>query len=366
MPDFNKVGILGDGQLARMLAMDGHRIGIQCVVLGHDERSSGAQVTEFRKVDYADPQSILQASHDLDLLSYEMEHLPYASLLEVSKHKTLHPAPEALRLAQDRLLEKQFVQSLGIPVVPFMELPSTVSLVEVAEELHFPFLIKTRTAGYDGKGQLWVRSEADFEQAQALLISRPCIAEAKCEFDREVSLVMVRGVNDQLAWYPLVENVHREGILFRSEAPAPKVSEALFASASSYATKIAKHLDYRGVLTIEFFEKNGELCVNEIAPRVHNSGHWTLEGAGCSQFENHLRAICGRSLGSCEAVGKSVMFNFLGQMPPLNELFSLPFVRLHRYGKEQAPKRKLGHLTAHHCNVDLLSPVLAKLEKIFS
>jgi 5-(carboxyamino)imidazole ribonucleotide synthase len=254
----------------------------------------------------------------------------------------VYPPLRALEVSQDRLLEKQHFAALGIRTAPYAAVDSEHDLRAAVAQLGLPAILKTRRFGYDGKGQYVLRSENDIAAAWKALGGSPLILEGFVKFQREVSIIAARGRDGATVFYPLTENVHRDGILFTSRA---LLNDGLQAAAENIAQRLLVELDYVGVLCIEFFDVAGELLVNEFAPRVHNSGHWTIEGAETSQFENHLRAVAGLPLGSTASIGFSVMINLIGTLPPLAALLQVPNAHVHFYGKAEKPARKVGHVT---------------------
>jgi len=292
---------------------------------------------------FDDPQSLERLAADVDLVTYEFENVPVAALQKVARTHAVWPPVEALRVSQDRLLEKQLFEKLRIPTPPFRAIDSLADLEAGVKALGLPCVLKTRRLGYDGKGQRYLRKPADVEAAWAALGGVPLILEGFVDFEREVSIVGVRGTTGEVRCYPIVANTHREGIL--RVTLAPHRNAALQKAAEAHLKRVMKHFGYAGVLTIEFFVRRGKLVANEMAPRVHNSGHWTIEGAATSQFENHLRAILGLPLGDTRPVGHCAMVNFIGQLPARDDVLALPGVHWHDYGKEARPGRKVGHCT---------------------
>jgi 5-(carboxyamino)imidazole ribonucleotide synthase len=339
-----KLGILGAGQLGRMLALAGYPLGVRCLLLDPTPNAPGSQVAEQIVAGYGDPSGLARLA-ECGVVTYEFESVPAAAAEWLSSHCRVLPPPKALEVAQDRLHEKSCFRSLGIRTPEFADVSSLAGLTQAVARLGLPAVLKTRTFGYDGKGQFVLRSEADVEPAFAQLGGVPLILEAFVAFDRELSLLAVRGSDGATAYYPLVQNEHRNGILHLSLAPASGVDAALQRAAETYANRLLDELGYVGVLALELFEKSGELIANEIAPRVHNSGHWTLEGAETSQFENHLRAILGLPLGATATRGYAAMLNLVGSIPDPKAVLAVPGAHLHLYGKEPRPGRKVGHVT---------------------
>lgn len=338
-----KVGILGGGQLARMLALAGYPLGIQTLCMDPTPDTCASQVTTVICADYNDPATLKHFLQDVTVVTFETENIPVEVVEKIQQTHAVFPNGDALAVTQDRVAEKTLCQRLAIPTTRFIPIDSLSDLQAAQKVLGYPAVLKTRRLGYDGKGQYVLREEADIALAWKSLGGQGLILEEWVAFQREVSLISVRGQDGTLSFYPLSENYHYEGILAHSLAPCPVPS--LQSLAQDYAQKILQELDYVGVFAIEFFEMQGKLMVNEMAPRVHNSGHWTIEGAQTSQFENHLRAITGLPLGSTEARGVSIMVNCVGTEPLLSDVLKVPGAHYHTYGKEPRPKRKLGHIT---------------------
>jgi 5-(carboxyamino)imidazole ribonucleotide synthase len=338
-----KVGIIGAGQLGRMLALAGYPLALQFRFLDSGADSPGAQVAPLIQGAFDDPRSLERLAADVDIVTYEFENVPVAALQKVAETHAVYPPVEALRVSQDRLLEKQLFEKLRIPTPAFRAVDSLDDLRAAVRDLGLPCVLKTRKLGYDGKGQRYLRKPADVEAAWNALGSVPLILEGFVDFEREVSIVGVRSTNGEVRAYPIVANTHRDGVL--RVTLAPHRHPALQRAAEQHLKRVMKHFDYAGVLTIEFFVQRGRLVANEMAPRVHNSGHWTIEGAVTSQFENHLRAILGLPLGETGAAGHAAMINFIGRMPPRDALLGIPGLHWHDYGKEPRPGRKIGHCT---------------------
>ena len=339
------LGILGGGQLGRMLALAAHPLGIRCAVLDPSNDPCAAAVAEHISGEFDDYRALFDLAQKSDAVTYEFENVPVESARWLAERKPLFPSAKALEVSQDRLVEKTFLQSLGIPTPPFADVQTRTDFDKAIASIGLPAVVKTRRFGYDGKGQFVIRSTEDVEAAWTQLGGRPLILEGFIPFDRELSTIAVRGRDGATAFYPLVENEHREGMLYRSIAPAPNLGEELGERAAEYAHRILTELDYVGVLAVEWFQDGGRLLVNEMAPRVHNSGHWTIEGAVTSQFENHIRAVAGLPLGLTAAVGHSAMFNLIGFRPDFDAVLKIPNAHLHWYGKEPKPRRKVGHIT---------------------
>lgn len=340
-----RIGILGGGQLGRMLALAGYPLGLSFRFLDPSPKACAGQVGELLVGDFLEEKALTRFAEGLDLVTYEFENVPVEAAHLLAKRLPVLPPPKALEVAQDRLAEKTFMQSLGVPTPPFRGVEGLQDLREGLEALGFPALLKTRRGGYDGKGQALLTSWEEAEKAFHALGGKGLVLEGYIPFDREVSILGVRSRTGALAFYPLVENRHQGGILRLSLAPAPGVSEALQRKAEDYARRALMALDYTGVLALEFFQVGEELLFNEMAPRVHNSGHWTIEGAETSQFENHLRALLGLPLGSTAPRGRSAMVNLIGVKPNVAQVLALSGAHLHWYGKEVRPGRKVGHIT---------------------
>jgi 5-(carboxyamino)imidazole ribonucleotide synthase len=339
------LGILGGGQLGRMLALAGYPLGIQCRILEPARESSAAQVAPRIQGEFEDYRTLFEFASGLDAVTYEFENVPVESARWLADRLPVFPPPAALAAAQDRIAEKSFFAQLGIPVPPFAAVNSREELSIAQREIGLPAVLKTTRFGYDGKGQAVLRTPVEVEAAWEKLGGRALIWEGFIPFERELSIIGARGRTGEIVCYPLVQNEHRDGMLRRTTAPAPSLSAPLQIIAEDYARRALSALNYVGVLAIELFEWRGQLLVNEMAPRVHNSGHWTIEGAATSQFENHVRAVLGLPLGSTQAVGCSVMLNALGELPSMIDLLAIPGVHFHNYGKTPRANRKVGHVT---------------------
>jgi len=337
-----RVGIVGAGQLGRMLALAGYPLGIDCTLLDTSGDSPGGQVAAIVLGELGDPTALAKLAEHVDVVTLEIENVAVAGLESLRGRIDVFPPPAAVAAAQDRLAEKTLFRSLGIPTAEFVTIDSTAD-APAAEKLGWPVILKTRRMGYDGRGQRVVASAAALAAAWSELGSVPSIAEAFVEFNREVSLIAVQGARGERVFYPLAENVHKSGIL--ATTIAPYADAALQQQAERWLAAIMAKLEYRGVLTVEFFHTKNGLVANEMAPRVHNSGHWTIEGAETSQFENHLRAVLGWPLGDPSARGHAAMLNLLGRLPSRETMLAIPGAHLHDYGKSPRPGRKVGHCT---------------------
>ena len=332
-----RIGILGAGQLALMLAQAGKAMDVEVICAGQPG-DCAEQVAQIIPVDLDDAAAVAGFAATVDVVTIESENI-HADVLQ---SLNLYPNARAVGIAQDRFLEKQFFHECGIRTAPFAPVDSMEDLRHALEVIGLPAILKTRRMGYDGKGQARMRSSDDAAEAWSEVGGVPCILEGIVSFEAEVSLIAVRSRLGQVVFYPLIENHHREGILRTSIAPF--VNQQLQQQAESYLGVLLERLQYVGVLAVEFFVFGGTLLANEMAPRVHNSGHWTIEGSETSQFENHLRAIVGDELGSTES-RPTVMLNCIGSMPSESETSQFPGLFRHDYGKEARPGRKVGHLT---------------------
>ena len=337
------VGIVGAGQLGRMLALAGYPLGIQCVFLDRSAAAPAAQVAPILTGDLEDAAQLAALAARSDVLTFDWENIAGAALAPLEKLTRIRPPRAALEASQDRLTEKALFSKLRIPVAAHAPIDSKEQLIRATRQLGLAGVLKTRRLGYDGKGQFVLRSADQIDEAWAAIGGSGLIYEEFQEFSREVSIVGARSAAGQTVFYPLAANRHGGGILHYSIAPF--TNRALERSARTYLKRVMNALAYVGVLTIEFFVVKGRLVANEMAPRVHNSGHWTIEGCVTSQFENHLRAICDLPLGSTRALGHTAMINFLGKMPDRELLLTVDGLAFHDYGKDPRPGRKLGHCT---------------------
>lgn len=337
-----KIGVIGGGQLGRMLALAGTPLGMDFAFLDPAKDACARALGDHRVGDYTDQAALRQLADDVDLVTFEFESVPAETVEFLSQFVPVYPGAESLRIARDRWFEKSMFKELGIPTPAFADIQSQADLDAAVASIGLPAVMKTRTLGYDGKGQKVLRSQDDVLGAFAELGNVPCILEGFVPFTGEVSLIAVRARDGETCFYPLVHNTHADGILRLSVASTNHPLQNL---AEDYAGRVLEKLDYVGVLAFEFFEVDDGLKANEIAPRVHNSGHWTIEGAECSQFENHLRAVAGLPLGSTAKVGESAMVNFIGEVPAVAEVIALDGCHLHHYGKAFKAGRKVGHAT---------------------
>lgn len=353
------IGVLGGGQLGRMLALAGVPLGERFVFVDPSPQAPAAQVGDLIVAPYDDAQAVGRLAEVCHVVTYEFENVPASSLDLLEGTTPALPPPDALRTSQDRSTEKSLFESVGLPVAPFRSVASPDELRAAVSEVGAPVVVKTRREGYDGKGQVVLRTEDDLERGLALVSERPCLVERLIEFDRELSVIAVRSRDGEVQVYPLIENHHRDGILRLSLAPAPGLTAGLQAEAERHVRALLELLDYVGVMTVELFEVEGSLLGNEMAPRVHNSGHWSIEGAQTSQFENHIRAITGRPLGSTAARGDWAMVNLIGELPRLEELFRLPDVHVHLYDKQPRAGRKLGHVNVPAAHAEQVTDLIA-------
>lgn len=337
-----KVGVLGGGQLGRMLGVAGLPLALEPVFWEPEATACAGLIGNHLCAPYEDAAALAQLVSAVDVCTYEFENVPSAVLKTLAAQVPVYPPLHALEVSQDRLHEKQHFASLDIPTAPYVAVDSEADLRTAVAQLGLPAILKTRRFGYDGKGQFVLRGEADIAAAWQTLGGKPLILEGFVRFQREVSIIAARAKNGDCVFYPLSENVHRDGILFTSRA---LLADPLQKKAEAIAKRLLDDLDYVGVLCLELFDVDGALVVNEFAPRVHNSGHWTIEGAETSQFENHVRAVAGLPLGETSCVGFPAMVNIIGTLPVLDAVLRLPQVHVHFYGKSEKPLRKVGHIT---------------------
>ncbi|HKY91280.1 MAG TPA: 5-(carboxyamino)imidazole ribonucleotide synthase [Nevskiaceae bacterium] len=356
-----RIGILGAGQLGRMLALAGYPLDFDFVFFDPATEACAAPLGAHLNAEYGDEDALAKFCDACDVATYEFENVPAATAAFVAARRTLYPSPAALTAGQDRLSEKKLFDDLKIPVPRYVPVASRAALDIAVKAVGLPAVLKTRRLGYDGKGQAVLRSASDLDAAWARLGSQPLILEAFVPFTRELSCLAVRAASGEIAFYPVVENVHRDGIL---RTARPRAGDPLQALAEEYTRRVAVHLDYVGVLAFEFFADGDKLLANEIAPRVHNSGHWSIEGAVCSQFENHLRAIAGLPLGSTALRGVSAMINFIGDAPSTASLTAIPGVHVHHYGKTPKPQRKVGHATVTAGDEAALESLMARVTEL--
>lgn len=343
------VGILGGGQLGRLLAMAAADLGYRSAIFCPDSLSPAFHVCDRHwQAPYDSRAALAEFADAVDIVTFEFENVPALSLDFLEARVPIRPSQRALATTQDRLVEKNFIAGLGIPVAPYRDVSDPEALKAAGIDLGFPIIAKTRRLGYDGKGQMRLEQASDAERAWAGLASGLVIAEQVISFDREISVVLARGMDGTIIPWSVSENVHQDGILSTSHVPA-LVSDLVNDRALSYARTLAEALDFVGVMAVEMFviDETGDVIVNEIAPRVHNSGHWTLDGSLISQFEQHIRAICGLPLADTRTLGRVRMENLIGDdIERWHEILQDPQARLHHYGKSVTkPGRKMGHVT---------------------
>lgn len=339
-----RVAVIGGGQLGRMLALAGVPLGIETVHLDPAADACAGQLARLTVGSLGDRRLVAALCEGAVAVTVDVEHVPVDALGAVPAGVPVRPPAEALAVAQDRLREKQLFAELGIPLPAFAPVDGPGDFAAAGRTVGFPLLLKLRLGGFDGRGQALVQDAAGLEAAWHLLGERPLVAEAIVDFQQEVSQLVVRGADGAAECYQLVANEHVDGMLRASRVPAG-VPARLEEAARHAALAVAERLGHVGVLALELFVAGGELLANEIAPRVHNSGHWTIEGAETSQFENHLRAVCGLPLGSTASRGPCGLVNLVGAVPPRADVLAVPGASLHVYGKGQREGRKVGHVT---------------------
>ena len=358
------VGILGGGQLARMMALAGAPLGLRFLVLDTVADACAGQFAPMVVGDYTDQSALAQFASQVDVATFDFENVPAQSAQWLTDRVSVFPGPPALATAQDRLAEKTLFRELGIPVPPFAAIGTLAELQAAVQGIGTPCILKTRRLGYDGKGQFRIKTPADVDAAWAALGAQAghvgLILEGFVAFQRELSVVAVRGRDGQFRAWPLTENWHVDGVLSASLAPA-QVEDALRDTALGYAQALAEALDYVGVFALELFCRDGELLANEMAPRVHNSGHWTIEGSETCQFQNHLRAVLGLPLGSTRMLGHACMLNWLGAMPDANAVLAEAGGHWHDYGKQPRAGRKVGHATLRADSREELAEALQRV-----
>ncbi|HYD02532.1 MAG TPA: 5-(carboxyamino)imidazole ribonucleotide synthase [Phycisphaerales bacterium] len=389
------IGILGGGQLGRMLALAAHNLGVRTRCFDEHHDAVAGHVTRLHVDSFSNPQRLDEFLDGLSAVTYEFENVPVALAQRIAERVPCYPPPGALETAQDRVSEKTLFRELGIPTAGFVAVDTLDQLKAAATELGLPAVLKTRRLGYDGKGQFVLRDEADTAKAWAALAPLPgakgpevglshvpaasaaavpsanLILEQFVPFTRELSIIAVRSLTGEVRTWPLTENTHSQGILRTSIAPAPNAPAALAEQAAGAVTAVVNRLGYVGVVAIEFFQLGGTLVANEMAPRVHNSGHWTQDGSVTSQFENNIRAVSGLPLGDCamrDAAPSacSAMLNIIGAMPPRERLLAAcgGRARLHHYGKEPRPGRKLGHVNINAPSMRDLNVAIGELRAL--
>ncbi|MCF6300002.1 MAG: 5-(carboxyamino)imidazole ribonucleotide synthase [Proteobacteria bacterium] len=356
-----RIGILGGGQLARMMALAGYRFGLEFVFYDPEASACAGQIGELIVGKYSNQLKLEEFCKKVDVITIDFENVPVETLRFVQKRKPVFPSPEVLEIAQDRLAEKEFFKKLNIPTTDYYPVNSRSELVFAAKRCDYDAFLKTRRMGYDGKGQVRIDGMDSLSKISESFFKTDLIIEKRVAFIREVSAIVVRNKYGEMKSWPLCENKHKDGMLTTTMAPAKK--SKLDHLPIEYARKIAEKLDYIGVLVVEFFQTENEIFVNEMAPRVHNSGHWTIEGAHTSQFENHIRAGLGVPLGSTKMNGVAAMLNWIGEFPV--DIMSIEGEKLywHRYGKSPRVGRKIGHTTLIAPSAQELHDRIVKLVK---
>ncbi|MGN6222724.1 5-(carboxyamino)imidazole ribonucleotide synthase [Pseudoxanthomonas sp.] len=357
------VGILGGGQLARMLALSGAPLGLRFLVMDTEADACAGQFAPLLVGDYRDEAALAEFAGKVDVATFDFENVPAESAEWLAARVPVFPNPRALAIAQDRLAEKTLFRELDIPVPDFSPVATRAELDAALAQVGAPCILKTRRLGYDGKGQFRIRTLADADAAWEALGAQAAkvglIVEAFVPFERELSVVAVRGRDGEFRTWPLTENWHVDGVLSASLAPA-RADDAVARTAIDYARRLAERTDYVGVFALELFYRDGQLLANEMAPRVHNSGHWTIEGAETSQFQNHLRAVLGLPLGDTRMLGHACMLNWIGQMPDALPLLAEPGGHWHDYGKQPRAGRKVGHATVRADRAEKLALALER------
>ena len=358
------VGILGGGQLARMLALSGAPLGLRFLVMDTADDACAGQFAPMVVGDYRDVAALAEFASKVDVATFDFENVPSEAAHWLAKRVPVFPAPSALATAQDRLAEKALFGELGIAVPDFAAVDTRAGLADAIATVGAPCILKTRRLGYDGKGQFRIRTPADADAAWDALGAQAAtvglILEAFVAFERELSVIAVRGRDGEFRTWPLTENWHVDGVLSASLAPA-QADAALLDTAYGYARKLGEALDYVGVFALELFCRDGQLLANELAPRVHNSGHWTIEGAETSQFENHLRAVLGLPLGDTRMLGHVCMLNWIGELPDAKPVLAEAGGHWHDYGKSPRAGRKVGHATLRSDAPEALAQALQRV-----
>lgn len=339
------IGILGAGQLGRMLALSGFPFEMKFQFFDTSGNPSvGLEPTYIEPIEPLKSEGLKNFLNECDVVTYEFEHLPLDLVEHIESNHTLYPPAKSIEICQDREKEKALFDTLAIPTTKYRIVNSEADLNKAVEELGLPLVCKTTTEGYDGKGQFVLKQKSDIADAWSTIGNRTLIAEEFINFSRELSVIAVRSASGELKVYPLAENQHNDGILRYSTAPAPKLDKDTAAQASLYMKELLEALKHVGVLTLELFETDSGLIANEMAPRVHNSGHWSMLGAMSSQFENHIRAIADLPLGDTEAQQPTCMINLISHKGDIEKVLGLPYAQVHLYGKEERLGRKLGHI----------------------
>ncbi|MCH2162779.1 MAG: 5-(carboxyamino)imidazole ribonucleotide synthase [Phycisphaerales bacterium] len=360
-----KIGVLGGGQLGWMLGHAADRLGHECVFLDPNAECPAARIGELIVADFTDEEALATLAGKVDVVTCEFENVPAESLRIIGEQTPIHPSPRSFEVAQDRLEEKRFIDRLGIPVPAFTQVDSAEDLPAAIGRIGLPAVLKSRSGGYDGKSQLVIREEMDPEEAFQQIGGRPAILETMVSFQFEASVLVVRSRDgDVSAWDPIL-NEHRGGILHRSVCPCPNLPHPARLKMQAHAADIVRELEHVGVLAVEFFVIGEKVWVNEFAPRVHNSGHLTIEYSATSQFENHIRAVAGLELGMTDPFyrgASALMMNVVGNWPSREDLLHIEMLRIHDYGKSPRPGRKLGHVTGIYGDLEWFNDVSNRLE----
>ena len=358
---FKRVGVIGSGQLGRMMALAGTPLDVEFVFL--DEATVSPSSNLGTNIKPSENNALERFLESVDVVTYESENTDTDLVRRINTIKPVFPGEASLKKSQHRLVEKNTFKDLGISTANFLRVTNKNELIQAANTLGLPIVLKTTTMGYDGKGQAVVKTEADIDQAWNELAGNELIAESFVSFSRELSIIAVRSINGETKIYPIAENDHSNGILRVSRVPAKNISTTKQKQAEEFITTMLTHLDHVGVLTLELFDCEDGLVVNEMAPRVHNSGHWSMEGSHCGQFENHIRAICNMPLGNTEAKHKAIaMINIIGLAGDRDSVLRLPNAHLHLYGKTERLNRKLGHINILANSEPEINKTLEELE----
>ncbi|GHB10794.1 5-(carboxyamino)imidazole ribonucleotide synthase [Modicisalibacter luteus] len=358
-----RIGVIGGGQLGRMLAEAGAGFDARFTFLDPSDSACAAVHGRHIQADWNDAAALEKLLVHSDVITFEFENVSSDVVAMLAEQRPAYPPARALATARDRWLEKSLFQALDISLPPVAKIDSQADLDAAVAEIGLPAVLKTRTLGYDGKGQKVLHRTENVSGAFAEMGGVPLVLEGFVDFDHEVSVVAVRGRDGETRVWPLVRNEHRQGMLHCS---VPQPDHPLQVQAESYANRVLAELDYVGVMAFEFFVQGETLLANEIAPRVHNSGHWTIEGAETSQFENHLRAICGMPLGSTARLAPCAMLNVIGALPDRDTVLAIPGARWHDYGKAPRPGRKIGHITVLADSEAQLQERLTAVERLLA
>lgn len=363
-----RVGIIGGGQLAQMLAKSVEHLGIKCTVLDPNRDCCASSICNHIQGNYADPDALAQLAEVSDVVTYEFENVPSTAAEIISTHCRVHPNALALDVAQDRALERTLFSDLRIAVPRYALVDDLDSLDAAIQNIGTPAILKARRLGYDGKGQVLINDLSHAHEAFETIGAVPAMLDQFVEFARELSIIATRSKVGEIVYYPLTQNTHRGGILRLSQSPARDVSAGIATQAQDAIKSILEHFDYVGTLAVEFFQigkgDQAYLVANEIAPRVHNSGHWTIEGAKTSQFENHMRAVIGMELGSTDSIGHSAMVNLISDEPRAGTLDAIPEAHVHMYGKAPRAGRKIGHVTLNATTHSELDALLERFTRV--